>query len=137
MNYIFKIVTLSLLLFTIHLSAQTQSDYTLESDQVSVFETSKTLTSKLIKAGNTLQWVQHTNDTPHTITYTIAAVTGNWDANTSQGALSYTLNKSGFTAVSFNLTGTVNEGLEATLSLQEGDQPALVYTFNITNITYP
>ncbi len=137
MNSIYKIYMLSLFLFTMQLSAQTQSDFILDSDQVTVFEKSKTLTSKLIKTGNTFNWEQTIEGTPYTISYAINQITGQWDANTSQGSLTYTLHKAGFTAVSFNLTGAENEALEATLSIQEGNQPPLVYTFNITNITYP
>ncbi|MFK5855153.1 MAG: hypothetical protein QM503_03405 [Bacteroidota bacterium] len=137
MHYLYKIMALSLFLFTIHLSAQTQSDYTLESNQVSVFEKSESLTSTLTKTGNTLKWVQNINGTSNTIAYAIDQITGNWDANTSQGSLTYTLIKEGFTTITFNLTGAESGALEATLSVQVGDTPALQYSFNITNITYP
>jgi len=137
MYYLYKIITLSLFLFTINLSAQTQSNYTLESNQVSVFEKSKPLTSTILKTGNILKWEQHVDNTSNTIEYTITNITGNWNANTSQGQLTYSLSKSGFTSVIFTLKGTESGALEATLSVQEGDNPALQYTFNITNISYP
>jgi hypothetical protein len=137
MHYLYKIFTLGLFVFTINLSAQTQSDYTLSSNQVSVFEKNQSLTSTLVKTENTLKWVQNIDGTNNTIEYTITNVTGSWDATTSQGQLTYSLSKSGFTNVTFSLTGTESEGLGATLSIQEGNNPALQYTFNITNITYP
>ena len=137
MRYLYKIICLSLFLTTIHLSAQTQSNYTLKSNQVSIFEKNKTLTSSLIKVGNTLKWLQKEQGTSHTIEYTITNITGNWDASTSRGHLTYSLSKSGFTTVTFSLIGTENDGIEAILSVQEGENPALAYTFNITNITYP
>ncbi len=137
MSYLYKILTIAVLLASLSASGQLQSEYTLDSDQITVFETSKTLSSKLIKTGDTLNWEQQEASSTNTISYAITGITGHWDAGTSLGELSYTLNKEGFTAVSFTLSGTENNGLQATLSIQEGDQPALVYTFNITNITYP
>jgi len=137
MHYLYKIITLGLFLFTVQLSAQTKSDYTLKSNQVNVFEKTESLPSTLIKTGSTLKWVQDIKGANNVIEYTINHITGDWNAKTSQGNVTYTLNKAGFTTVTFNLTGTERGGLVATLSIQEGENPALKYTFNITNITYP
>ncbi len=137
MNTLIKIIVIGLFFQTSLALAQSDINYTLSSNQVSVFEKSESLTSTLIKTGNTLKWVQNIDDTSHTLEYSINQITGNWDINESQGSLIYTLNKEGFTAITFYLTGTENGDIEVILSIQEGDTPALQYTFNITNITYP
>ncbi len=136
MQYLYKMTSFCLFLFTIQLSSQTQDDYTLKSNQVSVFEKSKSLMSTIIKTGNILKWEQNIQGTSNIIEYTINHVAGHWDANTSKGNLTYNLIKEGFTKVTFNLKRTVDGNFKATLSVQEGDTSALQYTFNITNISY-
>lgn len=137
MSYLNKILTIGALLFALCISAQNEIGYTVQSDQVSVLGTSKALPSTITKEGNALKWEQQVNGTSNTIVYQITNSSGEWDATNALGQLSCTLNKEGFTEASFTLTGTEGEGLKATLSVREGEQPALVYTFNITNITYP
>ncbi|WP_034045126.1 hypothetical protein [Wocania ichthyoenteri] len=137
MSYLYKIITLSLFIYTIQLSAQTpQFDYTLTSDKLSVLEKTQLFSSTLIKVGNTLKWVQHVKGTNNTITYPITKIAGGWNMNSSTGNLSYTLYKEGF-KTSFNLTRMEGGVLKAVMSIKQGQSPELLYTFNITNITYP
>ncbi len=137
MSYLYKIITLSLFIFTIQLSAQTpQCDYTLSSNKLSVLEKTQAFNSTLIKVGNTLKWVQSVKGTNHTIIYPITKITGDWNMNSSLGNLSYTLYKEGF-KTSFNLTRMEGGVLRAVMRIKQGQSPALEYIFNITNITYP
>ena len=136
MNFLYKVFALCLFLSTVYTSAQTQSDYTLQSNQVKVFEKSAPLNSTLLKSGNTLEWTQNINGVNTTITYTIQQITGNWNANNSKGDLTYTLYREGFSSVTFNLKGSNSGSLQAVLSVKQGDNPALQYIFNPTNITY-
>ena len=137
MAYLYKMTTIALFLFALNGLSQTQIDYVLESDLFSIQETENTFSSKIIKEGDTLKWEQHINGATNVVEYHITGVSGNWDTNASQGNLSYSLSKAGFSSASFALSGPVQGGLEATLTLKSGEQPSLTITFNITNITYP
>lgn len=120
MSYIYKIIILSLFLFTIQLSAQPpQLDYTLTSDKLSVLEKTQPFNSTLIKTGNTLQWIQRVKGTNHRITYPITKITGDWNIGSSTGNLSYTLYKEEF-KISFNLTRMESGVLNAVMLIKQG-----------------
>ncbi len=135
MQNILKIMILGLCLQTLTSFAQTNANYILTSNRVSLSGSNTAINSTLTKTGNSLTWTQHVNGQNNTTAFTIDSTAGYWDITNSQGALTHILNKKDYT-LSFRLTGT-NAGLTALLSIHKnGETDTQNYSFTITGITY-
>lgn len=115
--------------------AQATTNYTISSNQVTISEETVAITSTLTKTANSIIWTQSANGTNSNTEFTINQTTGSWDTTTSQGSLTHTFTKTGYTS-SLTLTGTQNN-LSARLSIQKDGAQIQHYNFNITEITYP
>ena len=126
--------------FVLHFSsvlAQSQTiDFTLLSDKVEVAGNDTPLVSTIKKTGNTLTWTQYSNGTATGVThFTITQTSGNWNAETSRGNISYTTLIEGYRG-SLALQGQ-ESGITAVLTLMISDTHQEQYSFVINSITYP
>lgn len=109
-------------------------DYTLQSDTLNIGDDAIPSTSSLVKHGNAFTWTQYQIGNESVTVFVVNSSTGQWDAESSIGNITYALNIGGHES-SLTLTGD-GSGLSAQLVFDSASSQPEIYTFNITAITY-
>lgn len=132
-KYIIKGITILMLVFnSLQLIAQIGTlDYKLSSENLSVAGQQVMILSTIEKAGDTIVWTQH-NNILETSTFTITNTSGNWDAVTSVGIITYQMTMEDMPC-ELVLSG---DGTNLSAILKVFTSNTDEYLFNINAITY-
>lgn len=123
------------------LASQNNINYTITSDEVSLFGESQQINSTIKKKGDLLIWIQEKNGKIKEINFRIQKTKGAWDSINSEGSVTYSLKNKDYNGykVLFNLK-SIPDGTVAYFFIRRNGNNKKrkedLYTFTISEIIY-